>query len=172
MPLWECKYLWWSWKENKDLCVRNCFILPKPLECNSCHTLLKTNKIGEIYSEMPSYKYKSLSRKLYTHNLPNYIKQFQVICWWQNCDRKRIFGVGVAITTAVHSTLPSIEGDLDLYRWYVLKSKNYHGFHVFHSMWCYLGLFKLHVACEGLCTWEHWLLWFKNPIIVLDHNVF
>lgn len=96
--------------------------MPKPLECNSCHTMLKTNKIGEIYSEMPSYKYKSLSRKLYTHNLPNYIKQFQVICWWQNCDRKRIFGVGVAITTAVHPTLPSIEGDLDLYRWYVLKS--------------------------------------------------
>lgn len=89
-----------------------------------------------------------------------------------NCDRKRIFGVGVAITTAVHPTLPSIEGDLDLYRWYVLKSKNYHGFHVFHSMWCYLGLFKLHVACEGLCTWEHWLHWFINPIIVLDHNVF
>lgn len=91
MPLWECKYLWWSWKENKDLCVRNCFILPKPLECNSCHTMLKTNKIGEIYSEMPSYKYKSLSRKLYTHNLPNYIKQFQVICWWQNKLRQKTY---------------------------------------------------------------------------------
>lgn len=66
----------------------------------------------------------------------------------------------------------SIEGDLDLYRWYVLKSKNYYGFYVFYLMWCYLGLFKLYVVGEGLCIWEYWFFWFINFIIVLDYNVF
>lgn len=46
--------------------------MPKPLECNSCHTLLKTNKIGEIYSEMPSYKQENCIRTICQTILSNF----------------------------------------------------------------------------------------------------
>lgn len=104
-------FLWFKWKgvyecpcESANICdglerKTKIFVLRIALSCQNLYsaipiTPVKTNNISEIYSDMLSYKYKFLSRKLYTHNLPNYIKQFQVICWWQNCDRKRIFDVG------------------------------------------------------------------------------
>lgn len=104
-------FLWFKWKgvyecpsESANICdglerKTKIFVLRTALSCQNLYsaisvTPVKTNNISEIYSDMLSYKYKSLSRKLYTHNLPNYIKQFQVICWWQNYNSKRIFDVG------------------------------------------------------------------------------